>query len=206
VAVPRAPHPPWTPQRSAGLNVGVGTPHQTPRKKTSLWPKKGGATRALHLTEWRVRPSRVGRQSTGLRAFSAGQHLTKERVDHVPAYLLAVALQQWTSSARMPWQPGGPPSPLGQRSGATAVGPSVYDYDDDQPDALSTAREDVQPLSRHPDTADRMRRWKRKMKTFLGRPYRPRAPDHAAVKGGHPRQLIVATAEALGRPLGHWRP
>jgi nucleotide-binding universal stress UspA family protein len=114
--------------------------------------------------------------------------------------LLAVALQQWDEFSPHAVAAGEAAVALANGSGAQLSVLSVYDYDYDQPDALSLPLEDV---SRYRDT--QMQRidaqMEAKMQAFLAS-----APTHATpitplLKVGDPRQLIVATAEALGVDL-----
>src|SRR5882724_132453 len=86
--------------------------------------------------------------------------------------LLAVALQQWDEFSPHAVAAREAGVALAHGSGAQLSVLSVYDYDDDQPDALSLPLEDV---SRDRETQ-----------------------ITPLLKVGHPRQLIVATAEALG--------
>jgi nucleotide-binding universal stress UspA family protein len=111
--------------------------------------------------------------------------------------LLAVALQQWDECSLHAVAAGEAAVALANGSGAQLSVLSVYDYDYDQPDALSLPLEDV---SRYRDT--QMQRidaqMETKMKAFLAG-----VPTHETsitplLKVGNPRQLIVATAEALG--------
>jgi len=114
--------------------------------------------------------------------------------------LLAVALQQWDEFSPHAVAAGEAAVALAHGSGAQLSVLSVYDYDDDQPDALSLPLEDV---SRYRDTQIQRidAQMEAKMKTFLAG-----IPTHELritplLKVGHPRQLIVATAEALGVDL-----
>jgi nucleotide-binding universal stress UspA family protein len=110
--------------------------------------------------------------------------------------LLAVALQQWDEFSPHAVAAREAAVALANGSGAQLSILSVYDYDYDQPDALSLPSEE---LSRYRDT--QMQRideqMDTKMKAFLAG-----APTHNTsitplLKVGHPRQVIVATAEAL---------
>jgi len=111
--------------------------------------------------------------------------------------LLAVALQQWDEFSPHAVAAGEASVALAHGSGAQLSVLSVYDYDDDQPDALSLPLEDV---SRDRDT--QMQRideqMETKMKAFLAGVPTHETPITPLLKVGHPRQLIVATAEALG--------
>jgi nucleotide-binding universal stress UspA family protein len=114
--------------------------------------------------------------------------------------LLAVALQQWDEFSPHAVAAREAAVALANGSGARLSVLSVYDYDDAQPDALSLPPEE---LSRYRDT--QMLRideqMDAKLKAFLAG-----APTHKTsitplLKVGHPRQVIVATAEALGVDL-----
>jgi nucleotide-binding universal stress UspA family protein len=86
---------------------------------------------------------------------------------------------------------------LAHGSGAQLSVLSVYDYDDDQPDALSLPPEEV---ARYRDTQMvRMdKRMATKMQAFLAGVPTQETSITPLLKVGNPRQLIVATAEALG--------
>jgi len=111
--------------------------------------------------------------------------------------LLAVALQPWDEFSAHAVAAGEAAVALANGSGAQLSVLSVYDYDDDQPDALSLPLEDV---SRDRDT--QMQRideqMETKMKAFLAGVPTHETPITPLLKVGNPRQLIVATAEALG--------
>jgi nucleotide-binding universal stress UspA family protein len=111
--------------------------------------------------------------------------------------LLAVALQQWDEFSPHAVAVGEAAVALANGSGAQLSVLSVYDYDYDQPDALSLPIEDV---SRYRDT--QMQRideqMETKMKAFLAGVPTHETPITPLLKVGNPRQLIVATAEALG--------
>jgi nucleotide-binding universal stress UspA family protein len=111
--------------------------------------------------------------------------------------LLAVALQPWDEFSPHAVAAREAAVALAHGSGAQLSVLSVYDYDDDQPDALSLPLEDV---SRYRDT--QMQRidaqMEAKMKAFLTGVPTHETPITPLLKVGHPRQLIVATAEALG--------
>jgi nucleotide-binding universal stress UspA family protein len=111
--------------------------------------------------------------------------------------LLAVALQQWDEFSPHAVAAGEAAVALANGSGAQLSVLSVYDYDYDQPDALSLPIEDV---SRYRDT--QMQRideqMETKMKAFLAGVPTHETPITPLLKVGNPRQLIVATAEALG--------
>jgi nucleotide-binding universal stress UspA family protein len=114
--------------------------------------------------------------------------------------LLAVALQQWDEFSPHAVAAREAAVALANGSGAQLSILSVYDYDYDQPEALSLPPEEI---SRYRDT--QMQRideqMDTKMKAFLAG-----APTHNTsitllFKVGNPRQMIVATAEALGVDL-----
>jgi len=114
--------------------------------------------------------------------------------------LLAVALQQWEEFSPHAVAAREAAVALAHGSGAQLSVLSVYDYDDKQPEALSLSSED---LARYRDTQMvRMdERMATKMQAFLAG-----IPTHETsitplLKVGDPRQLIVATAEALGVDL-----
>jgi nucleotide-binding universal stress UspA family protein len=111
--------------------------------------------------------------------------------------LLAVALQQWDEFSPHAVAAREAAVALAHGSGAQLTVLSVYDYDDEQPDALSLPLEDV---SRYRDT--QMQRidaqMEAKMKAFLAGVPTHEPPLTPLLKVGHPRQVIVATAEALG--------
>ena len=114
--------------------------------------------------------------------------------------LLAVALQQWDEFSPHAVAAREAAVTLARGSGAQLTILSAYDYDYDQPDALSLPPEEV---SRYRDT--QMQRideqMATKMQAFLvgAPPHEP--PITPLLKVGNPRQLIVATAEALGVDL-----
>jgi nucleotide-binding universal stress UspA family protein len=118
--------------------------------------------------------------------------------------LLAVALQHWDEVSPHAVAAREAAVALAHGSGAQLSVLSVYDYDDDPPDALSLAPEalglSAVDLARDRDTqiqrTDAL--MAAKMQAFLaGAPTRE-IPITPLLKVGHPRQLIVATAEALG--------
>jgi nucleotide-binding universal stress UspA family protein len=111
--------------------------------------------------------------------------------------LLAVALQQWDEFSPHAVAAGEAAVALANGSGAQLSVLSVYDYDYDQPDALSLPLEDV---SRYRDTQMQRidARMEAKMKAFLAGVPTHETPITPLLKVGNPRQLIVATAEALG--------
>jgi nucleotide-binding universal stress UspA family protein len=89
---------------------------------------------------------------------------------------------------------------LAKGTGAQLSVLSVYDYDDETPGALSLSSEDV---ARYRDT--QMLRMDERMATtmqaFLAGLPTHEPPITPLLKVGDPRQLIVATAEALGVDL-----
>ena len=114
-----------------------------------------------------------------------------------PHILLAVALQQWDEFSPHAVAAREAAVALAHGSGAQLSVLSVYDYNDETPDAISLPPEEV---ARYRDTQMvRMdERMATKMQAFLAG-----IPTHETsitplLKVGDPRQLIVATAEALG--------
>jgi nucleotide-binding universal stress UspA family protein len=111
--------------------------------------------------------------------------------------LLAVALQRWDEFSPHAVAAREAAVALAHGAGAPLSVLSVYDYDDAQPDALSLPLEEV---SRYRDT--QMQRidaqMEAKMKAFLAGVPTHEPPLTPLLKVGHPRQVIVATAEALG--------
>jgi nucleotide-binding universal stress UspA family protein len=114
--------------------------------------------------------------------------------------LLAVALQQWDEFSPHAVAARETAVAMAKGSGAQLSVLSVYDYDYEQPEALSLPSVD---LARYRDTQmvriDEM--MATKMKAFLAG-----VPTHEIsitplLKVGDPRKLIVATAEALGADL-----
>jgi nucleotide-binding universal stress UspA family protein len=114
--------------------------------------------------------------------------------------LLAVALQQWDAFSPHALAAREAAVALAKGSGAHLSVLSVYDYDDDQPDALSLPPEEV---SRYRDS--QMQRVDAQMETqmqaFLAGLPAHQTPITPLLKVGNPRQVIVATAEALGVDL-----
>jgi nucleotide-binding universal stress UspA family protein len=114
--------------------------------------------------------------------------------------LLAVALQQWDEFSPHAVAARAAALALANGSGAQLSVLSVYDYDDDQPDPLSLPPEEI---SRYRDT--KMQRLDEemdtKMKSFLAGVPIHEPPITPLLKVGHPRQMIVAAAEALGVDL-----
>jgi nucleotide-binding universal stress UspA family protein len=114
--------------------------------------------------------------------------------------LLAVALQQWDEFSPHAVAAREAAVALANGSGAQLSVLSVYDYDDETPEALSLSSEE---LARYRDT--QMLRMdelmETKMKAFLAGMPTHETSITPLLKVGHPRQLIVATAEALGVDL-----
>jgi nucleotide-binding universal stress UspA family protein len=121
--------------------------------------------------------------------------------------LLAVALQQWDEFSPHAVAAREAAVALARGSGAQLSVLSVYDYGDETPEALSFSPETLslssEDLARYRDT--QMQRMDElmatKMQAFLAGvpPHEP--PITPLLKVGNPRQLIVATAEALGVDL-----
>ena len=114
--------------------------------------------------------------------------------------LLAVALQQWEEFSPHAVAAREAAVALAHGSGAQLSVLSVYDYDDKPPEALSLSSED---LARYRDT--QMVRMDELMATKM-QAFLAGIPTHETsitplLKVGDPRQLIVATAEALGVDL-----
>lgn len=113
--------------------------------------------------------------------------------------LLAVALQEWDEFSPHAIAARKAAVTLAQGSGAALTVLSVYDYDE-TPEALSLSADD---LARHRDT--QMQRidelMATKMQAFLAGAPPHEIPITPLLKVGKPRQLIVATAEALGVDL-----
>ena len=111
--------------------------------------------------------------------------------------LLAVALEQWDEFSPHAVAAREAAVALAHGSGAQLSVLSVYDYDDETPEALSLSSED---LARYRDT--QMARMDElmatKMQAFLAGASAHETPITPLLKVGDPRQLIVATAEALG--------
>jgi nucleotide-binding universal stress UspA family protein len=111
--------------------------------------------------------------------------------------LLAVALQQWDEFSPHAVAAREAAVALARGSGAQLSVLSVYDYDNKPPEALSLSSED---LARYRDT--QMVRMDElmatKMQAFLASASAHETPITPLLKVGDPRQLIVATVEALG--------
>jgi nucleotide-binding universal stress UspA family protein len=114
--------------------------------------------------------------------------------------LLAVALQHWDEFSPHAMAAREAAVALAKGAGAQLSVLSVYDYDDEIPEALSLSSED---LARYRDTQMvRMdERMATKMQAFLAGVPTHEPPITPLLKVGDPRQLIVATAEALGVDL-----
>jgi nucleotide-binding universal stress UspA family protein len=114
--------------------------------------------------------------------------------------LLAVALQQWEEFSPHAVAAREAAIALAKGSGAQLSVLSVYDYDYEKPEALSLPAVE---LARYRDT--QMARMDElmatKMKAFLAGVPTHETPITPLLKVGDPRQLIVATAEALGADL-----
>src|SRR5207253_9464000 len=110
---------------------------------------------------------------------------------------LAVALQHWDEFSPHAVAAREAAVAMAHGSGAQLSVLSVYDYDDQQPEALSLSSVE---LARYRDT--QMQRMDElmatKMQAFLAGVPTHEPPIMPLLKVGHPRQLIVATAEALG--------
>src|SRR5882724_1668220 len=121
--------------------------------------------------------------------------------------LLAVALQQWDEFSPHAVAAREAAVALANGSGAQLSVLSVYDYDDETPEALSLSTESLSlssvELARYRDT--QMLRMDElmatKMQAFLASAPTHETPITPLLKVGDPRQLIVATAEALGVDL-----
>jgi nucleotide-binding universal stress UspA family protein len=111
--------------------------------------------------------------------------------------LLAVALQQWDEFSPHAVAAREAAVALAHGSGAPLSVLSVYDYDDETPEALSLSPVE---LARYRDT--QMVRMDElmatKMQAFLAGVPTHEPPITPLLKVGNPRQVIVATAEALG--------
>jgi nucleotide-binding universal stress UspA family protein len=118
--------------------------------------------------------------------------------------LLAVALQHWDEFSPYAVAAREAAVALAHGAGAQLTVLSVYDYDDKRPEALSFSPEALSlsavDLARDWDT--QMQRLDElmatKMQTFLAGVPTREVPITPLLKVGNPRQLIVATAEALG--------
>jgi nucleotide-binding universal stress UspA family protein len=114
--------------------------------------------------------------------------------------LLAVALQRWDEFSPHAVAARDAAVALVKGSGAQLSVLSVYDYDDEKPEALSLSSVE---LARYRDT--QMVRMDElmatKMQAFLAGVPIGESPITPLLKVGDPRRLIVATAEALGVDL-----
>src|ERR687895_1910132 len=118
--------------------------------------------------------------------------------------LLAVALQHWDEFSPHAVADREAAVALAHGSGAQLSVLSVYDYEDEAPEALSLSPEalglSAVDLARDWDTqiqrTDAL--MAAKMQAFLAGVPTPEIPITPLLKVGHPRQVIVATAEALG--------
>jgi nucleotide-binding universal stress UspA family protein len=121
--------------------------------------------------------------------------------------LLAVALQQGDEFSPHAVAAREAAVALAHGAGAPLTVLSVYDYDDETPEALSLSPETLSlssvDLARDQDT-QRQRLdalMATKMQAFLAGAPLHEIPLTPLLKVGDPRQLIVATAEALGADL-----
>jgi nucleotide-binding universal stress UspA family protein len=121
--------------------------------------------------------------------------------------LLAVALQQWEEFSPHAVAAREAAVALARGSGARLSVLSVYDYDDNPPEALNLSPETLSlssmDLARDRDTQmQRMdAQMAAKMQAFLAGVSTHEPPITPLLRVGNPRQLIVATAEALGVDL-----
>jgi nucleotide-binding universal stress UspA family protein len=121
--------------------------------------------------------------------------------------LLAVALQHWDEFSPHAVAAREAAVALAHGSGAQLSVLSVYDYDEETPEGLSLAPEalglSAVDLARERETqiqrTDAL--MQTKMRAFLAGVPTPEIPITPLLKVGHPRQVIVATAEALGVDL-----
>jgi len=121
--------------------------------------------------------------------------------------LLAVALQHWDEFSPHAVAAREAAVALAHGAGAPLTVLSVYDYDDQTPEALSFSPEALS-LSAVDLTRERDARLQRldelmamKMQAFLAGVPTHEVAITSLLKVGNPRQLIVATAEALGVDL-----
>ena len=114
--------------------------------------------------------------------------------------LLAVALQQWEGFSPHALAAREAAVAMAKGSGAKLSVLSVYDYDYEQPEALSLPASE---FARYRDTQiariDEL--MATKLQTFLANVQASEIPLAPMLKVGDPRQVIVATAEALGVDL-----
>ena len=114
--------------------------------------------------------------------------------------LLAVALQRWEAFSPHALAAREAAVALAKGTGARLSVLSVYDYDYDQPDALTLPLEEVARY-RDAQMARIDEQMAAKMQAFLTDVEAPDLLITPVLKVGNPRQLIVATAEALGVDL-----
>src|SRR5918992_5091391 len=114
--------------------------------------------------------------------------------------LLAVALQRWEAFSPHAVAAREAAVALAKGSGANLSVLSVYDYDYEPPEALSLPAGEV---ARYRDTqmARIDEEMAGKLQTFLADVQALGMPLTPLLKVGNPRELIVATAEALGVDL-----
>jgi nucleotide-binding universal stress UspA family protein len=121
--------------------------------------------------------------------------------------LLAVALQHWDEFSPHAVAAREAAVALAHGSGAQLTVLSVYDYDDEAPEALILSPEALSlsavDLARDQDTQiQRMdAQMEARLQAFLAGAPPHEIPITPLLKVGHPRQVIVATAEALGVDL-----
>jgi nucleotide-binding universal stress UspA family protein len=121
--------------------------------------------------------------------------------------LLAVALQQWDEFSPHAVAAREAAVALAHGSGAQLSVLSVYDYDNETPEVLSVSPESLSlsSVERARDRDTQMVRTDElmatKMQAFLASAPTHETPITPLLKVGDPRQLIVATAEALGVDL-----
>ena len=121
--------------------------------------------------------------------------------------LLAVALQRWDAFSPHAVAARQAAVALARGAGAPLTVLSVYDYEDETPEALSLAPEalglSVEDRARARDAqiqrTDAL--MAAKMQAFLAGVPTSEVAVTPLLKVGHPRQVIVATAEALGVDL-----
>jgi nucleotide-binding universal stress UspA family protein len=121
--------------------------------------------------------------------------------------LLAVALQRWDEFSSHAVAARQAAVALARGAGAQLTVLSVYDYEDETPEVLSLAPEAL-GLSAVDVARERDAQIQRtdavmaaKMQAFLAGVPAGEIPVTPLLKVGHPRQVIVATAEALGVDL-----
>jgi nucleotide-binding universal stress UspA family protein len=121
--------------------------------------------------------------------------------------LLAVALQRWDEFSPHALAARQVAVALARGAGAPLTVLSVYDYEDETPEALSLAPEalglSVEDRARARDAQIQRTdaRMAAKLQAFLAGVPAGEIPVTPLLKVGHPRQVIVATAEALGVDL-----